>query len=100
MTDERDEPLTPPGPLTGDDLPEDVTVLRRLPHRDGQEWLIGLLRFRGKDYATARVYYVDDEGKLKPTRHGINVHEELLPEIISGLQAVDALLTERASGRA
>lgn len=84
-------------PLTGDDLPQDMTVIRRLPRSDGQEWLVGLVEFRGKDYATARVYYTADDGKLRPSKHGINVHEELLPEIIKALQAVDSLLTERAT---
>ncbi|MDP6182984.1 MAG: transcriptional coactivator p15/PC4 family protein [Gammaproteobacteria bacterium] len=84
--------------ITGDDLPKDMDVVSRLPRSDGQEWLIGVVKFRGKDYASARVYYRDDEGNLKPSKHGINVHEELLPEIIKGLQTADDLLTERADG--
>ena len=84
--------------ITADDLPQDIDVVSRLPRSDGQEWLIAVSKFRGKDYASARVYYRDDKGMLKPSRHGINVHEELLPEIIKGLQAVDDLLTERAGG--
>ena len=85
-------------PITSDDLPDDITVVGRIPRSDGQEWLIGIVTFRGKDYATARVHYKDDDGKLRPSKHGINVHEELLPEIIKGLQAADDLLTERATG--
>ncbi len=85
-------------PITGDNLPKDMDVVTRLPRSDGQEWLIGVVKFRGKDYASARVYYRDDEGNLRPSKHGINVHEELLPEIIKGLQSADDLLTERASG--
>ncbi len=84
-------------PITSDDLPKDMDVVGRLPRGDGQEWLIGVVSFRGKDYASARVYYKDDEGNLRPSKHGINVHEELLPEIIKGLQAADDLLTERAT---
>ena len=84
--------------ITDDDLPEDIDVVTRLPRSDGQEWLIGVVTYRGKDYASARVYYRDDDNNLKPSKHGINVHEELLTEIINGLQAVDELLTERATG--
>ena len=84
--------------ITAEDLPKGLDVVSRFPRSDGDELLIGAQRFRGRDYAVARVYYRDDKGMLKPTRKGINVDEELLPEIIKGLQAVDDLLTERAGG--
>jgi len=97
--EEPGEPVETPQSLTGKELPEDMTVLKRLPRSDGEEWLIGVVQFRRRDYATARVYYMGEDGKLKPTRHGINVDEELLPEIINGLQSADDLLTERAGSR-
>ena len=84
--------------LTDEDLPEDMDVLRRLPRSDTEEWLIGVSDFKGQSYATARVYYRDKENNLKPSRHGINVHEEMLPELLQGLTAADELLTERAGG--
>ena len=85
-------------PLTDEDLPEDIDVVRRLPRSDTEEWLIGIVDFKGQAYATARVYYRDKDNKLKPSRHGINVHEELLPELLKGLAAADDLLTDRAGG--
>ena len=85
-------------PLTDEDLPDDIDVVRRLPRSDTEEWLIGIVDFKGQSYATARVYYRDKENKLKPSRHGINVHEELLPDLLQGLAAADDLLTDRAGG--
>ncbi|MCY3801922.1 MAG: transcriptional coactivator p15/PC4 family protein [Chloroflexi bacterium] len=89
---------TAPPELSADDLPGNVKVFSRLPRSDGDEWLIGLSTFNKNDYAFARVHFRDDKGKLRPGKHGINVHVKLLPEIIQGLQVVDDLLTERAGG--
>ena len=85
-------------PLADDDLPEGIDVVRRLPRSDTEEWLIGVSDFRGQAYAFARVYYRDKDNNLKPGKQGINVHEELLPELLQGLAAVDELLTDRAGG--
>ena len=47
------------------------------------------------DMAYARVYF-DDGGEYRPTRNGINVRVELLPELIEGLQKAAA--EARAAG--
>ena len=85
-------------PLTDEDLPEGIDVVKRLPRSDTEEWLIGVSDFRGQSYAFARVYYRDKDDNLKPGKQGINVHEELLPELLEGLSAVDDLLTDRLGG--
>ena len=40
-----------------------------------------------------------DNDKLKPGRQGMNVHEELLPEILGGLQDATDLLISMPRGR-
>tara|TARA_B100001123_G_scaffold309992_1_gene346587 strand:- start:4656 stop:4967 length:312 start_codon:yes stop_codon:yes gene_type:complete len=87
--------------LEDDDLPDDVKVLRRLPKSSNEEWIVGINEFRGNNYVQVRVYYRDekDDDKLKPGRQGMNVHEELLPEILGGLQDATDLLISMPRGR-
>ena len=44
--------------------------------------------YRGRQYMDMRIYYLDDAGEYKPTKKGINLSVDLLPELT---RMVDAL---------
>ena len=37
--------------------------------------------YRGRQYMDMRIYYLDDAGEFKPTKKGINLSVDLLPEL-------------------
>ena len=42
-------------------------------------------RYRGHDLADVRVYYRDDDGQLQPSRKGVCISVDLLPELRSAV---------------
>jgi hypothetical protein len=46
-----------------------------------EEVRVSVSTFKGKKYVDFRVYYQDDSGEYKPSKKGIAISPELLPEL-------------------
>lgn len=46
-----------------------------------EEVRVSVSTFKGKKYIDFRVYYQDDSGEYKPSKKGIAISPELLPEL-------------------
>jgi len=57
----------------------------------GEKVRITLCQWEETHYVDVRIWYRDGDN-LKPTRKGIRIHEESLPDLITGLRKVVAEL--------
>ncbi len=55
-----------------------VDSFRRTPT---EEVRATLRTYRGKRYMDVRIYYLDDAGEFRPTKKGVNLSVEFLPEL-------------------
>lgn len=46
---------------------------------------IELSEFKGNQYISARIYYMDDKGDWKPTRKGLTLTTELMKQVRDSL---------------
>ena len=56
-----------------------------------EEVRAGIKEFKGRRYIDLRIYYMDDQGEWKPTRKGISLATDFMPELKN---AVDSIETE------
>ena len=57
--------------------------------------------YRGRQYMDMRIYYLDDAGEYKPTKKGINLSVDLLPELTRMVDALaKAVQAEQAAAAA
>lgn len=56
-------------------------VVATIAKARGEEIRIGFSPFRGRTYFTARVWYRDSDGTMRPTPRGVNISVDQLPDI-------------------
>jgi len=49
---------------------------------------ISLTEFKGQDFVDIRAFYRSESGDFKPTRKGLTISVELLPNLLEGLEMV------------
>jgi hypothetical protein len=47
---------------------------------------IVISEYRGHRFVDCRVYFEDDQGEWKPTKKGIALNDDIIDEVIQGLQ--------------
>jgi hypothetical protein len=66
-------------------------VVAQFKRNPTEEVRVGIKEFKGRRYIDLRIYYTDDKGEWKPTKKGISLATDFMPEL---KQAVDALEKE------
>jgi hypothetical protein len=57
-----------------------------------EEVRVSVSTFKGKKYVDIRVYYQDDSGEFKPSKKGIAISPELLPELENSIGKLKEIL--------
>lgn len=55
---------------------------------------ISISEFRGKTYGDIRVYYRDDDGELKPSRKGLTLAPDLIPDLRAAVVDLEKAFVE------
>ena len=62
-----------------------------------EEVRAGIKEFKGRRYIDLRIYYMDDQGEWKPTRKGISLATDFMPELKDAVGAIEAELKNMES---
>jgi hypothetical protein len=54
-----------------------------------EEVRAGIKEFKGRKYIDIRIYYIDDQGEWKPTRKGISLATDFMPELKEAVEAIE-----------
>jgi hypothetical protein len=57
-----------------------------------EEVRAGIKEFKGRRYIDLRIYYMDDQGEWKPTRKGISLATDFMPELKKAVGAIETEL--------
>jgi hypothetical protein len=60
-----------------------------------EEIPISLTRYRGYELLDVRIYFEDDQGIWRPTKRGLTVRLEMLPDLLKALGRVRGELCRR-----
>lgn len=75
--------------------PKDVELTaREISKGRSSKLVIRGLVSKGEAYIDIRTYYLDDSDEWQPTKKGVRLHAESLPELIENLKASDEEITE------
>ncbi len=68
-----------------------VDSFRRTPT---EEVRATLRTYRGKRYMDVRIYYLDDAGEFRPTKKGVNLSVEFLPDLTAMIDKLAKAVAE------
>lgn len=60
------------------------------PRNPTEQVRAGIKEFRGKKYIDFRTYYMDKDGEWKPTRKGVTLPTDLMPELRQAVLDIEA----------
>lgn len=72
-------------------------VLHRFRKNSLEEVRATISEFKGTAYASIRVYYESEPGTWYPTRKGLTLPLDLLPELEKAVQALSGAVTKAAT---
>lgn len=59
-----------------------------------EEIRVSINIFRGKEYIDIRTYYKGDDGEFHPSKKGVTMSPELLPDLVEAVQKLEEALEE------
>ena len=69
-------------------------VVAQFKRNPTEEERAGIKEFKGRRYIDVRIYYMDDKGEWKPTRKGISLATDFMPELKQAVLAIEKELQE------
>ena len=75
------------------------TVLLEWKRSRGEAARLVLQKFNGKYLLQLRVFYLDEEGELKPTRHGLTIPDEQLKLLRKALRKAEEALAKESESK-
>ena len=82
----------------------DIELLARIQKNALEELRVGIVEWQGSQYIDVRIWIQKEPGDgfeagAVPTKRGIRIHEELLPELLKALQEVAEFCSESPQER-
>ena len=65
-------------------------LIHTFEKNSAEEVRICLTTYKGRDYLDLRVFYRADDGEMRPTKRGLTLNLDLVPELETGLQKLRA----------
>ena len=72
----------------------DDKVVSSFKRNPTEEVRATLKEFRGRRYLDLRIYYQDDAGEWKPTRKGVSLSTDFMPELKEAVACLEKALEE------
>jgi hypothetical protein len=69
-------------------------LVHHIDRREGERICFSISEFKGSLYLSVRVYFRADDGEWRPTKKGVTVHVEQLPELEAGVAALRGAIDE------
>jgi len=63
-------------------------VIGEIERSDTEKLVVELSNYKGRDFVSARIYYLADNGEWRPTKKGITVKPEKVDELIGLFQQI------------
>jgi len=63
-------------------------VIGEIERSDTEKLVVELSNYKGRDFVSARIYYLADNGEWRPTKKGITVKPEKVDELIALFQQI------------
>lgn len=63
-------------------------VIKEIKKNKTEKIIISIDEFKGREYANVRVFFKNDDGEFCPTKKGIALNMDIIPEVVDGLMTI------------
>ncbi len=67
-----------------------MALISQIPKNSREEYRVSRDDFRGNDLNNIRVYFISEDGEMRPGKQGLAFKAELLPDFIDALSQAEA----------
>ena len=67
-----------------------MALITQIPKNSREEYRVSRDDFRGHDLINIRVYFVSEDGDMRPGKQGVSFRAELLPDFVDALSKAEA----------
>ncbi|MFO8072903.1 MAG: transcriptional coactivator p15/PC4 family protein [Polyangia bacterium] len=64
-------------------------IVAQFKRNPTEEVRAGIKEFKGRTYIDIRIYYMDDQGDWKPTRKGVSLATDFMPELRNAVDSIE-----------
>jgi hypothetical protein len=75
-------------------MSDTAQLIHAFPKNPLEEIRVSLTVFKKKQYIDLRVYYKGDDGEYRPSKKGITVSLDLLPDLVEAIEKARQLVGE------
>jgi hypothetical protein len=75
-------------------MSDDAKIIHAFPKNPIEEIRVSLTVFKKKQYIDLRVYYKGDDGEYHPSKKGLTLSLDLLPDLLEGVQKAQEEVSE------
>lgn len=72
-----------------------MKIIKEIVKNKTETLIVSLDEFKGKDYANVRVFFKNDDGELCPTKKGVTLTLDTIPQVIEGLLTIAEMLEKK-----
>jgi len=70
-----------------------MSIIGEIQKNKSQKIIVATNEYKGKQLVDIRVHYEGDDGEYMPTKKGIALAPDMLPEVITMLSSASAVIT-------
>ncbi len=67
-------------------MAKEAQLVHSFPKNPLEEVRVSLSVYRGKQYIDLRIYYKGDDGEFHPSKKGLTVSPDLLPDLVEAVE--------------
>jgi hypothetical protein len=75
-------------------MAENAQLIHAIPKNPLEEIRVSLTVFRKKQYLDLRVYYKGDDGEYHPSKKGLTLSLDLIPDLLEAVQKAQEVVGE------
>ena len=76
-------------------MPEDEILVGSFPKNNREEVRVSLSKFKGYDLVGVRQWFRNENDELRPTKNGVTIRVDLLPELVELIQKARDIALEK-----
>jgi hypothetical protein len=75
-------------------MAKEAQIIHSFPKNPLEEVRVSVSVYKGKQYIDLRIYYKGDDGEFHPSKKGLTMSPELLPDLVEAVEKLKDALEE------
>jgi hypothetical protein len=75
-------------------MAKEAQIVHSFPKNPLEEVRISISVYKGKQYIDLRIYYKGDDGEFHPSKKGLTISPDLLPDLVEAVEKLKDVVGE------